>query len=43
MGSEGMITMLTAAALLMWAHVDRAVTGRDVTESPPCAPPESSP
>jgi cytochrome c oxidase assembly factor CtaG len=43
MGSEGMITMLTAAALLMWAHVDRAVTGGDVTESPPCAPPESSP
>ena len=43
MGSEGMITMLTAAALLMWAHVDRAAADRDVRESPPCAPPESSP
>jgi putative membrane protein len=42
MGSEGMITMVTAAALLMWAHVDRAVAERDMTESAPCAPPESS-
>ena len=42
MGSEGMITMITAAALLMWAHVDRAVAERDVS-SAPCAPPESSP
>jgi hypothetical protein len=37
-----MITMVTAAALLMWAHVDRAVAERDMTESAPCAPPESS-
>lgn len=43
MGSEGMITMVTAAALLMWVHVDRAVAERDVRESPPCAPPGSSP
>ena len=43
MASEGMITMLTAAALLMWAHVDRAAADRDVTESAPCAPPESLP
>jgi cytochrome c oxidase assembly factor CtaG len=42
MGSEGMITMVTAAALLMWAHVDRVTAERDVRESPPCAPPESS-
>lgn len=42
MGSEGMITMITAAALLMWAHVDRAVEQADVTSSPPCAPPGSS-
>ncbi|HMN98797.1 MAG TPA: cytochrome c oxidase assembly protein [Miltoncostaeaceae bacterium] len=42
MGSEGMITMITAAALLMWAHVDRAAGQADVTSSPPCAPPGSS-
>jgi hypothetical protein len=43
MGSEGMVTMLTAAALLMWAHVDRAADEADVASSPPCAPPSSSP
>lgn len=42
MMSEGMITMITAAALLMWAHVERAERRADVTSSPPCAPPGSS-
>ena len=42
MMSEGMVTMLTAAALLMWTHVDRAATEGNVRESPPCAPSESS-
>ena len=43
MASEGMVTMLTAAALLMWAHVNRAADEADVASSPPCAPPSSSP
>jgi putative membrane protein len=43
MMSEGMVTMVTAAALLMWAHIDRAADDRGVTSSPPCAPPGSSP
>ena len=43
MGSEGMVTMLTAAALLMWGHVDRAGDRPAMAESPPCAPPEPSP
>jgi len=35
MGSEGMVTMITAAALLMWAHVDRVADEADVASSPP--------
>ena len=42
MGAEGMITMVTAAARLMWGHVDRLAAERDVASSARCAPPESS-
>lgn len=43
MGSEGMITMLTAAALLVWAHMDATATDEaELASSRPCAPPDAS-
>lgn len=35
MMTEGGITMVTAAALLMWAHVDRTVDGLEPADPPP--------
>jgi putative membrane protein len=39
MAAEQMLTLVTAAALLMWSHVDHAVAERDAVAAPPGLPP----